>query len=117
MADIADNPDLQGVDPAGFAPEPAPAEQAEPRPSLRGAFGQVPIEIVISVGRARPTVREMLQLRRDSVLALDRRLDEPVELHVGDRLIARGVLEELEGEQAGQIAVRLTEVVDLSDGL
>ena len=28
---------------------------------------------------------------------------------VGDRLIARGMLEELEGEQAGQLAVRLTE--------
>ncbi len=87
------------------------------RPAMAGAFGQVPIEIVISVGRAKPTVREMLQLRRDSVLALDRRLDEPVELHVGDRLIARGVLEELEGDQAGHIAVRLTEVVDLAEGL
>lgn len=113
MAEPADNPELQ----AAAAPASASGEGSEPRPAMRGAFGQVPIEIVISVGRARPTVREMLQLRRDSVLALDRRLDEPVELHVGDRLIARGVLEELEGEQAGQIAVRLTEVVDLSDGL
>ncbi|MBN8194801.1 FliM/FliN family flagellar motor switch protein, partial [Bacillus sp. NTK074B] len=41
----------------------------------------------------------------------------PVELFVGDRLIARGVLEELEDDQAGQMAVRLTEVADLSNGL
>lgn len=83
----------------------------------RNALAQVPIEIVISVGRARPTVRELLGLSRDSVLPLDRRVDEPVELYVGDRIIARGTLEELDGAQAGEMAVRLTEVVDLSDGI
>ncbi len=50
---------------------------------------------------------------RDAVLALDRRVEDPVELYVGDRLIARGELQELEGEQAGQLAVRLTEVANL----
>jgi flagellar motor switch protein FliN len=83
----------------------------------RGAFTQVPIEIVISVGRARPLVRDLLRLQRDSVLPLDRRVEDPVELYVGDKLIARGRLEELDGDQAGQMAVRLTEVADLSDGL
>lgn len=83
----------------------------------RGAFTQVPIEIVVAVGRARPLVRDLLRLQRDSVLTLDRRVEDPVELYVGDRLIARGALEELEGEQAGQMAVRLTEVADLSSGL
>lgn len=80
-------------------------------------FAQVPIEITISVGKARPIVRDLLRLRRDSVLTLDRRVDDPVELYVGDRLIARGELQELEGEQAGQLAVRLTEVADLANGL
>ncbi|MCL4189657.1 MAG: FliM/FliN family flagellar motor switch protein [Rhodobacteraceae bacterium] len=80
-------------------------------------FAQVPIEITISVGKARPIVRDLLRLRRDSVLTLDRRVDDPVELYVGDRLIARGELQELEGEQAGQLAVRLTEVADLQNGL
>lgn len=80
-------------------------------------FTQVPIEITISVGRARPLVRDLLRLGRDSVLTLDRRVDDPVELYVGDKLIARGELQELEGEQAGQLAVRLTEVADLQNGL
>ena len=96
----------------------APADDTAAPPNLsRGAFTQVPIEIVISVGRARPLVRDLLRLQRDSVLPLDRRVDDPVELYVGDKLIARGQLEELEGEQAGQMAVRLTEVADLSDGV
>ncbi|AZB62277.1 FliM/FliN family flagellar motor switch protein [Cereibacter sphaeroides] len=78
---------------------------------------QVPIEITISVGRARPPVRELLRLQRDAVLPLDRRVDDPVELYVGDKLIGRGELTELEGEQAGQLAVRLTEIANLRGGL
>ncbi len=80
-------------------------------------FGQVPIEITISVGRARPQVRDLLRLEKDAVLTLDRRVEDPVELYVAGRLIARGELQELEGEQAGQLAVRLTEVANLRGGL
>jgi flagellar motor switch protein FliN len=80
-------------------------------------FSQVPIEVTISVGRARPTVRDLLRLSKDAVLQLDRRVDDPVELYVGDRLIARGELTELDGEHAGQLAVRLTEVANLRGGL
>jgi flagellar motor switch protein FliN len=80
-------------------------------------FSQVPIEITISVGKARPLVRDLLRMGRDSVLALDRKVDDPVELYVGDRLIARGELQELDGDQTGQLAVRLTEVANLRGGL
>jgi flagellar motor switch protein FliN/FliY len=80
-------------------------------------FGQVPIEITVSVGKARPLVKDLLRLSRDSVLPLDRRVDDAVELYVGDKLIARGELQELDGEGSGQLAVRLTEVANLSAGL
>lgn len=80
-------------------------------------FSQVPIEITISVGRARPLVRDLLKITRDTVLPLDRRVDDLVELYVGDRLIARGELQELEGDQSGQLAVRLIEVANLKSGL
>lgn len=80
-------------------------------------FSQIPIEITISVGKARPLVRDLLRLGRDAVLTLDRRVDDPVELYVGDRLIARGELQEMEGEQSGLLAVRLTEVANLRGGL
>ena len=86
-------------------------------PADTNPFSQVPIEITISVGRARPMVRELLRLQRDAVLPLDRRVDDLVELYVGDRLIARGELQELEGDQAGQLAVRVTEVANLKGGL
>ncbi|VDC20300.1 FliM/FliN family flagellar motor switch protein [Pseudogemmobacter humi] len=85
--------------------------------SSSSPFAQVPIEITVSVGRARPKVQDLLRMGRDAVLQLDRRVDDPVELYVGDRLIARGELTELEGEMAGQLAVRLTEVASLKGGL
>ncbi|MBL9058457.1 MAG: FliM/FliN family flagellar motor switch protein [Mangrovicoccus sp.] len=80
-------------------------------------FTRVPIVIRVTVGHARPTVRDLLALAPDSVLALDKTIDDPVDLYVGDRLIARGQLEELDGDQAGQLAVRLTEVANGHDGL
>lgn len=90
----------------------------EPTANTRGEalsgnpFTRVPIEVRVSVGRARPTVRELLNLKRDAVLHLDRSVSDPVELYVGERLIARGELEELDGDMAGQLAVRLTEVAE-----
>ena len=76
---------------------------------------RVPLEVTVSVGHARPLIRDLLSMEDGAVLPLDRRFDDPVELFVGDKLIARGELVELEGEKAGQIAVRLTEVPDLGD--
>ncbi|SEL27202.1 flagellar motor switch protein FliN/FliY [Roseovarius nanhaiticus] len=87
------------------------------QPEATNPFSSVPIEITISVGKARPLIRDLLKLGKDAVLPLDKRVDDPVELYVGDRLIARGELEELEGDQKGQLAVRLTEVADLKDGI
>lgn len=82
-----------------------------------GLFSSVPIEITISVGKARPLIRDLLALGENAVLPLDTRVDDPVELFVGDRLIARGDLEELEGDSEGQLAVRLTEVIALGNGI
>lgn len=80
-------------------------------------FTQVPVEIIVAVGKARPRVADLLKLGPDAVLSLDKRVEDPVELYVGDKLIARGELTEAEGGPPGQLAVRLTEVADLRRGL
>ncbi|MCH2067090.1 FliM/FliN family flagellar motor C-terminal domain-containing protein [Shimia sp.] len=80
-------------------------------------FTSVPVEITISVGKARPLIGDLLNMNENSVLPLDKRVDDPVELYVGDKLIARGELEEMEGGQEGQLAVRLTEVAEFESGL
>lgn len=75
-------------------------------------FTAVPIEVNVCVGKARPLVRDLVMMGENALLTLDSRVDDPVELYVGERLIARGTLEEKEGE-AGQLAVRLTEILKL----
>jgi type III secretion system YscQ/HrcQ family protein len=67
----------------------------------------LPVEVVVEVGRLQLTGAQVLELGTGDVLTLDRALG-PVELRVGDRLIARGELVDVEGE-AG---VRLSEVFD-----
>ncbi len=73
-------------------------------------FGDVPIEITISVGIARPRIRDLVQLDEEAVLPLDRSLDDPVELYVGDKLIGHGQLEEVEGEGSGKLGVRIVDI-------
>ncbi len=87
------------------------------QPGTASPFTSVPIEITVSVGRARPLIRELVGLGENAVLPLDKRVEDPVELYVGDQLVARGQLEEMGGDQAGQLAVRLTEISDLQNGL
>lgn len=87
-----------------------PAHKANP-------FESVPIEITVSVGKARPLIRELVAMSENAVLTLDKRVEDPVELYVGDRLVARGQLEEMDGDQSGQLIVRLTEIANLQDNL
>ncbi len=85
--------------------------------TANGPFGQVPIEVMISVGKAYPLIGELLGLGNNSILTLDQKISDPVELYVGSKLIARGELQEIEGDGEGHLAVRLTEVAPLKDGL
>ena len=83
----------------------------ETQPSQSHPLRNVPVEITISVGRARPLVRDLLDLGENAVLPLDKKIDDPVDLFVGGRLIARGQLEQVADSETGQLAVRLTEVI------
>ncbi|MBJ3763194.1 FliM/FliN family flagellar motor switch protein [Maribius pontilimi] len=88
-------------------------ENTDATDRARHPFTDVPVEITVAVGKARPRLSDLLRMGQDAVLPLDSQVDDPVELYMGDRLIARGELQELEGSQTGQLAVRLTEVADL----
>jgi flagellar motor switch protein FliN/FliY len=92
-------------------------DTSHPASEVNNPFTSVPIEVTVSVGRAKPMIRDLVMLGQNAVLELDRKVDDPVELFVGDRLIARGTLEEAKNGEAGQLCVRLTEVVDLKSGL
>lgn len=103
----------QTSEPNGEIPE-VERRDTTPEGQYRRAIFSVPIDIVVSVGQAQPVIGELLAMRRDMVLPLSSRVDDPVQIMIGDRVIARGELEEL-GEEGGRLGVRLTEIVDVSD--
>lgn len=85
-------------------------------PNARAAaLHSVPIEIRVCVGKARPRLSEMLAMDPETVLPLDSRIEDMVGLWVGDKMIAEGELVELDGDRAGQLAVRITALVDHGD--
>jgi len=94
---------------------PKPLSAAAADGTVGHLLHHVPVEVTITVGRARPTIGELFALGEGAVLALDRKLEDPVELYVGDRLIARGELED-PGDD-GNLFVRLTEIADLRSDL
>lgn len=79
---------------------------------LKRAIFSVPIEVTVSVGVAKPLIGDLLKMDKESLLPLNTTLDDPVELRVKDRVIARG---ELTQDASGKLGVRLTEIVDITD--
>jgi flagellar motor switch protein FliN/FliY len=71
------------------------------------AVFDVPVKVKAVLGGARVQVGELLQMRSGSVVELDRRVGEPVDVFVNDRFIARGELVLIDGS----LGVTLTEIV------
>jgi len=69
----------------------------------------VQIEVTVSVGKTRLPLSELVKLEKESVLQLDSKIEDSVDIYVGERLIARGELEEVDGKD-GHLGVRLIEV-------
>jgi flagellar motor switch protein FliN len=66
----------------------------------------IPIDLVVELGRTRLTVRELAALGRDDVIELDRAADQPLDILVGGRVFARGELVVVDD----RVALRITEL-------
>ncbi|MBO9713496.1 flagellar motor switch protein FliN [Sphingomonas sp.] len=71
------------------------------------AVHDVPVKVQAVLGRARMPVGQLLQLGTGTVVELDRRVGEPVDIFVNDRLIARGEVVLIDNA----LGVTLTEIV------
>jgi flagellar motor switch protein FliN len=81
-------------------------ERATPRAEL-GLLSSVDTELSVVIGRSRVPIRELLALDPGSVIELDRRPGDPVEVLVNGTLVARGEIVIVEGE----FGVRIVELV------
>lgn len=73
----------------------------------------VPLQVSVEVGRARILLKDLLQMGEGYVVELDKMANEPLDLYVNGRLIARGEAVRI-GDKFG---IKLTEVVSQSDRL
>jgi flagellar motor switch protein FliN/FliY len=71
------------------------------------AVHDVPVKVQAVLGRARMPIGDLLALSAGTVLELDRRVGEPVDIFVNDRLIARGEVVLIDNA----LGVTLTEIV------
>ena len=68
----------------------------------------VNLSVQVVLGESRMPIADLLKLGRGSVIDLDKKIGEPVDLVINNRLVARGDLVKTSGEQIG---VTLTEIV------
>jgi flagellar motor switch protein FliN len=68
---------------------------------------EIPVDLVVELGRARLTIRELSELNHDEVVELDRPSDSPYDVIVGGKIFARGEVV-MVGER---LALRVTELI------
>ena len=87
---------------------PAAAVAGGPPNGSMNAIYNVPVDVQVVLGRTSMLVAQLLKLGRGAVVELERKVDEPVEVLVNHRLVARGEVVIVEDQRLG---VTLTEIV------
>jgi flagellar motor switch protein FliN/FliY len=99
-------PAMAGADTTGGQGTPAAAATPARNDLRLDAVLDVDLPLVVRFGRAIMPLRSLADLGPGSVIDMGRSPDEPVELLVGDRLIARGEVVIV----GGNYGVRITEL-------
>ena len=83
------------------------------RNGFRRSIYAVPVTVTVSIGQKRLSVAEILDLQPDAIVTLTSKVDDPVDLFIDNRLIAKGELIEPDD---GQIAVKIVEIMEREPG-
>ncbi len=81
-------------------------EAGDDNVSLEAVY-DIPVQISAVLGRTEMQVNQLLKLGRGAVVELDRKVGEPVDIFVNNRLIARGEVVIVEDK----IGVTMTEII------
>jgi flagellar motor switch protein FliN len=76
------------------------------------AVFDVPVQVSAVLGRSKMDVGELLKLGPGTVLELDRRVGESIDIYVNDRLVARGEVVLVEDK----LGVTMTEIIKAERG-
>lgn len=109
MTKLAANPE-EALLPEFSPPAPvtanAPTESVPAEAALESVY-DVPVKVAAVLGKTRMNVASLMKLGEGAIIELDRKVGEPIDLYVNDRLIARGELVMVDGS----LGVTMTEIV------
>ena len=116
---MADEPETPKEDDAPAAEAPEAGAEETVLDAMMGApkdgngynidaMMNVGLNVQIVLGKTRMPIAQLLKLSRGSIIELDKRIGEPVDVVINDRLVARGDLVKLDEERIG---VSLIEIV------
>lgn len=118
--DASSGSSAPSIPPAGHADEPVTpmvldelVEHGDESMSMRDMrmLADIDVEVTVEFGRARLELRDLLSLRRGSLVELSRGLDQPVGILANNTLVAYGEVV-MVGDRFG---VHVLEIVDPSD--
>ena len=94
----------------GLAAAAAPDEDDKIASALAPVF-DVPVHISAVLGKASLSVAQLLKLGAGSILELDRRVGEAIDIYVNNRLVARGEVVVVDE----RLGVTMTEIIKDGD--
>jgi flagellar motor switch protein FliN/FliY len=103
LPELAPNPEMAN----GAASDETPKTATDLAPVF-----DVPVHIQAVLGKANVDVAALLRLTRGSVLELDRKVGEAIDIYVNNRLVARGEVVVIDE----RLGVTMTEIIKDGDG-
>jgi flagellar motor switch protein FliN/FliY len=101
-------PDVDMVARAEAAPPTAPDDSMSPKmASDLEAVLDVPVHVSAVLGRTRMDIGDLLKLAPGTVLELDRKVGESIDIFVNNRLVARGEVVLVED----RLGITMTEII------
>ena len=68
---------------------------------------EIPVTLAAVLGEMEMSVRELLALQVGSVISLHRKVGEPIDVHLNDRLVARGEVSVVDDK----LGITMTEII------
>jgi flagellar motor switch protein FliN/FliY len=102
---------LQEFEPGAPLATDAPNEAEDKNAADLAPVFDVPVHISAVLGRASLSVAQLLQLTQGSVLELDRKVGEAIDIYVNNRLVARGEVVVVDE----RLGVTMTEIIKDGD--
>ena len=108
---MSDELKLQELGPGDLPAVDFGHEGEEKAASDLAPFFDVPVSISAVLGRAQMSVAQLLQLSSGSILELDRKVGEAIDIYVNNRLVARGEVVIVDE----RLGVTMTEIIKDGD--